>query len=944
MKILKNTTQYKKKITALTLCSLLSLAAFPVASANTDSAYMQEVNSYLKQGKNQSAIIVLKNALQKNPNDASARLALGKIYLTQGNISAAEKEIHEAHRLHPEDHEASIALARTLLQNRKFKELKTLLSDTEGWPQELIIEAYTIQAHASIYYGDIPHAVKMLSQATQLNPNKPVVLFTNALLQAQINEPVLAKKYLAQLFLLEPEHAQGLLLQGELAMASQEYALAIQAFKKLTDTDTQSTIGIANIKLAKALLAVNKPEEAEQQLEKVLAVLPEEPTANALQAKIEFSRKHYAKAAQHAEANLLYSKNNLESLYIAAASYYAEKRYETAYSQINKVLERIPNHAEALKLKAATALKLGLTEEATATLSQINSETFKQRDNELLVAAGLVSIQDKNFDLGKRFLKQASDLNSSDPRVNLGQASIAAKEGDNNTAIAELLRAIEKKPDSQQAKIALILTYLQNKQPNEALKYAQQFTQDHPENPNGATLQGLSYVILDDFKNAETAFNKALSVEPGNPNASHNLAALLTKQSNNIKEIRTLHEEVIKHHPDNTASLTELALLNQQVGEYDKATQQLEHAVKTNSDALRPRLLLSALYLRLNKPTQSLTISEPALEENPNNTDLLILTGSAKRLSGQPAQAIADLKKLSELAPDKLTAHYLLGQLYEESNQLTLAENAIEKILSRHPHHLGSLLIKGRIALKSGDINLANSIAQQLQQAAPEDSFIIELQAQIAQAVAQPNKAAELYRELLTKRETNLINIKLASVLWESEKKTEALSTLTNWLERYPEDILSMNVLANFYLLDKQFDNAITQFTNIVKLTPSNAGAHNNLAWLLLERNDIHTAYRHAQKANDLVPNDPQIMDTLGTTLLRKGDFSVAEPLLVDASALLPQNIDIQFHLAQANSKTGKLDKAEEILTKILGPEFESMTFSERKEAQQLLEKIKKQK
>ncbi len=899
---------------------------------------MQEVSSYLKQGQHRSAEIVLKNALQQNPEDGVARLALGKIYLAQGKVAAAEKEIDKAHRLNPEDHETSIILARTLLQGRKFKELKSLLSDTEQWPVELRTEAYTIRAQASIYYGDIPHANKMLTQATQLNPNKPVVLFTNAFFQAQINEAEQAKKYLEQLFLQEPDHTQGLLLQGDLAMASQEYALAIQAFKKLTDT--QSQIGIANIKLAKAYMAENKPDEATLQLEKVLAIAPEEPEANALQAKIEFAKKNYAKALRHAEASLLYSTNDLQSLYIAAASYYSAERYEAAYNQINKVLDRVPNLVEALKLKAAIALKLGLTKEATATLSQLNSDTFVQSDNELLVAAGLASLHDKNFDSGKRLLKQATDLNSSDPRVNLGQASVAAKEGDINAAIAELLKAIEKTPDSPQAKIALILTYLQNKQPDLALKHAQQFTPEHPNNADGATLEGLSYVMLKDLKSAETAFNKALSIEPGNPNASHNLVALIARQSNDPQTIRKIHEDVIKHHPDNPTSLTELAILSMQAGDYENATQQLEHAVRSNPDTLRPRLILSALYLRQNKPTQSLAISEQALKANPDNPDLLILTGSARQMSNQRALAIADFKKASELAPDNVTAHYQLGQLYEETNQLTLAENAIEKTLALNPNHLGALFTQGRIALKSGDISRANSIGEQLQQAAPDNPFILELQAQIAQADGQADKAVELYREALAKRETNLINIKLAAALWQNQKQTEALSTLTQWLKRYPEDILSINTLASFYLIDQQFDNAIAQYTHVVKLSPNNAAAHNNLAWLLLQGGNTEAAFAHAQKANDLAPNDPQIMDTFGTVLLKKGDIKAAELLLADAAALLPEDPNIQFHLAQANSQNGKRKQAEETLTKILNQPA-TPAFSEREKARQLLDKIK---
>lgn len=931
--------KYKKLATAITVTSILLLPITQGAKANTDAPYMQEVKSYLQQGESNSAIIVLKNVLQKDPKDAAARLVLSNIYVALGNTSAAEKEINEAHKLNPDDPDTSIAFSKYLLQNKKLKELESLLSNTGGWSTEQLIEAYVLQTQANVYRGNIALAEKTLDQAVQLDPKKPIVLFNQAMLQIQLRKPDEAKKYLAQLFTLEPDHLQGLMIQGEMAMIDQDYPLAIRSFESASKM--QPKVGIANISLAKALIADKQIEKATLQLQKVLDVSPQHPDANALQAKIEFTNRHFEKATQYAEAGLLQSDKNTEVLYIAAASYFATNRYEAAYNQINKVLARHPDHVESLKLKAAIELKLELTEAATQTLSQINNETFKESDDQLLIAAGIASLKDKDYTSSKRFLNQASSLNSADPRVNLGQASIAAIEGDRSATITELEAAIEKSPEAEQPKTALILTYLQNKQPDKALERATQFALAHPKNPNGETFKGLSHVMLKDFTQAETAFNAALSIEPGNPNASHNLAAIIQRQDNDITKIRALHENVLKLHPDNLSSLIELSLLDQRAGDYENSAKRLEHAIKTTPNAVRPYLVLSSLYLQQNKLVQSLAVSEQALKSNPDNPGLLTLAGKGQQLSGKYEIAVNYYTKAITAAPQAVIPHYLLGQLYQQTNQPTLAEASMDKALAIMPEHLGALLIKAQVNLKSGKLDTAKSIGKQLKELDPENSYITELQAQIAVVEKDLDTAAVLYRDVLSQRESAALNIQLASVLWQQpNKKNEATTLLTQWIEKNPADTLSRNVLATLYLQDKQSDSAISEFTEIVKLTPNNSTAHNNLAWLLFQRNDLATAEEHAQKANELNPNNPLIMDTLGSILLQKGELLAAEKLLANASSSLPENLEIRFHLAQANFKAGQKAQAEAILTELLSEKNATRVFNERDSAKQMLTDI----
>ncbi|MEH6473894.1 MAG: XrtA/PEP-CTERM system TPR-repeat protein PrsT, partial [Halopseudomonas sp.] len=657
-------------------------------------------------------------------------------------------------------------------------------------------------------------------------------------------------------------------------------------------------------------------------------------------ATIGIKQKDYAKAVDHAEATLAQAENHLESLYIAAMANYHQNRFEKAYKQIDKLLVHVPDHNQSLKLKAALELKLGLKDEATTTFSQLNDEAFELNDAELLVAAGIASLQTGDYEQSKRLFRQASSLNSDDPRIHLGQASIALHQGDSDTAIAELLQATKKAPESQNTTIALIMSYLQNQQPELAIKTAQQFSQAYPQSPHGPMLKGLAYVMKRDFNNAEIAFERALSIEPGNPSASYSLATLAEGQKD-IAKARSLHMNVVKYHPEDLNSLLKLFYFDLQADKHQQAMGWLKQAVETNPDVLHPKLMLAQLYLRWNQPLQALAICEQALPSYPNNPDLLLLVGDAQRLSGQQAQAIYSFQKLSQLAPDQLLPQYRLATLYKQTGQLADASKAVNRALSINPEHLGALLLKGQIALKSGNTKQASNIVQRLEQSVAGNSFITELQAQIAFANQRPAEAVKLYREVLSQRETNEITIQLAYAQWQQPKRQEAIDTLVQWISRYPDDLLTLNVLANFYLFEGQWDNARRQFEHIVALMPGNALALNNLAWLLLQEGHVDKALLHAQQARQLAPNNPEVLDTLGTVLLEKNNYPAAEQIFADAAALLPKDLEIQLHLAQASAKVGKKEHAEQLLTKILSTENSQTPFASREAAEHLLNQLR---
>jgi len=118
--------------------------------------------------------------------------------------------------------------------------------------------------------------------------------------------------------------------------------------------------------------------------------------------------------------------------------------------------------------------------------------------------------------------------------------------------------------------------------------------------------------------------------------------------------------------------------------------------------------------------------------------------------------------------------------------------------------------------------------------------------------------------------------------------------------------------------------------------------ALNNLAWLYQQKGDLAKARGLAERAIAAAPRalqqTPQIDDTLGWILLAQGEADKALIYLSAASLSAPKNPDIQYHLAVALNRLGRTADAQAMLESLLGS---GMTFSDRAEAEKLLQQLK---
>ena len=120
----------------LLACLIVTFCVTSCSAALTDEEYVARAQDYLDNNKPDAASIELKNALLKNPNNATARWLLGKLQLEFGNLAQAEKELVKARELGVAEGAILPLLAQTLLEQNKLDEVLEIKMNNLAPPQQ----------------------------------------------------------------------------------------------------------------------------------------------------------------------------------------------------------------------------------------------------------------------------------------------------------------------------------------------------------------------------------------------------------------------------------------------------------------------------------------------------------------------------------------------------------------------------------------------------------------------------------------------------------------------------------------------------------------------------------------------------------------------------------------------------------------------------------------
>ena len=933
---LANNNMSTKLITShtKTLCMLLGAVLLlpgvtSCGKSQTPQALVAEARQYQQKGDFPAAIIQLKNALQKNPDDAEARLLLGTIYNEAGDPPSAEKELRRAQDLRMSPAKVLPQLGQTLLVQGKFEQV---LDETKQFAgAQAPAEILSLRGNAYLALRKTKEAKAAFEQALQNQPGSPEALIglaKHALTEGNIDA---ASSLSEQAVSKNPKSAPAWLFKANLLRAQGKIEASLAAYDqtlKLQSNNVSARINRAFLNIGKRKFDVAKAD-----IDAARKVSPKGLMVFYSQALLDFRQNNHAAAWESLQQILRAAPQHLPSVLLAGAVQYSLGSMPQAEQYLKNYLEQDPRNLYARKLLVSTLLRTRQPQRALDVLAPALKAA--QSDVQVLTLAGESYIQLNDFTKAEEYFEKASALSPTDARLHAALGISKLAQGEDALAIADLETAAALDNKTSKVDVLLVMTHLRHKEFDKALKAATTLEKEQPASPLSHNLKGVAYLGKKSFAQARASFEKALAIQPTFFPAAANLAQL-DLQDKKPDEAKKRFETLLAKDKKNIKAMTALANLALARGQKNEATTWLERASSENPDALQPAIQLVAHYLRIGEKQKALILAQKIQGSNPSSPEVLDILAQAQFVNGDKPAALASYNRLAAMRPDSALAQLRIASIHMAMSSPSQASAALKKALALQPDFLDAQLAMASLESRMGNHEQALAIARQIQdkQGKLPTGFVLE--GDLLMAQKKPELAVKAYEQAFALRKSGPLAVKLHASLSRAGNSQEAAARLTQWLQQHPTDAATRMYLAGTYVAEQQHKAAVEQYQIILRQYPQYVPALNNLAGLYqLEKNP--RALEYAEQAFKLSPDSPAVQDTLGWILVERGNTSRGLPLLQKATNLAPEVAVIRFHLAQGLAKSGDKVRARKELERLLAS---GKNFAQINEARELLKQL----
>jgi putative PEP-CTERM system TPR-repeat lipoprotein len=913
----------------LLLCFILMLTA--CSSDYTDEQYVDRAQDYLDQGELKSASIELKNALGQNPNNMQARWLLGKLHLEMGNAPAAEKELIRAQELGVAEELISPLLARALLEQGKTSKVQELKND--NLPEEAQATVLSSQGLGKLMEGKPEDAEALIEDALAKNPKSVEALEAKARLFASRQEFDQAREQLQTVFEIDSEYAPAWSLLGDIEQLQQNLEQALEAYTKAIDSRVNNMGD--RLKRAQTLIGLKKKSEAQKDLDILVKQSPLHPGVNYAQGLIYLQDKKYQDAQAAFDLALKDKERHPQALYFAGVTNVLLGNMQQARSYAEEFYARYRNHIPARKLLAT----IYLSESNFAEVERLLRPVIAAKEDDVvalnLLANALMRLG--NTDEAIELLTKVAALQPDSPVAQMRLGAGLLKIGEQASGVEHIEAAVQLDPKYQQADVLLVLNHLQHERYEQALQASEAYRQRNPDSPAPHNLFARVYILMGEVDKARDSLSKALEIAPADPSANHALAVLARKDED-FEAARAYYQNVLNEQKDHLQTLIYLASLDAQEKKDGEMVKHLQQAIDAYPRAIQPRLMLAEHYLNKGDPEQVSLLFVDIEDSQRSLPPVLSVIASSQLMKKEFLQARSTLKKLVEISPESAQAHSLLARAYGGLNEWDKAKTELRQAIEIDPGHIQARLSLTKILLLEKKSEAVKENLAALKEMAPDAPNVITLEISLAQLEGNKEKALALAQSLYKEYPGASSMLTVAAQMKNMGDNAGAIEFQKQWLKKYPEDLVAHLALANTLTLESKIDAAVEQYKEILKLDQDNLVALNNLAWYLRD-SQPEQALDYAKKANDLAPENVAMMDTLAVVMLKNGQAKQAQRIMDRVLKLSPENLTMKYHSAMIDAAAGDESTAQIKLTALLD---EGKEFPEKKEAEQLLEKLNK--
>ena len=915
----------------LILASVLAMAGCDQTKLYTDQEHVRRAREFQDQGKLNSAVIELKNALQKNPKNSEARWRLGEIYVSQGLGEQAEDELKRAKELGTEYETLKVPMGQALLLQGLYRRVVAEIQPGPTSLPENIPKLLELQGRAQLGLLHFEEGCKLFVEAAEKDPQYVPAYWGLANCAAARGKLDEARADLDKAMKLDGKNSATWALLGDLERRANRFPEAEEGYSSALKYDSNNLEAL----FARAAIRIDRNDlsGAKEDIDAAFKLPRGHPTANLLRGVLQFKQANLAEAKTSFETALKRSPDYLPAVYWLGLTNLRQANYEEAVRQFGRYTRGVPDAMQAQTLLALTQARLGRRSEAEDTLKALSKVDIS--DPQVLATLAQAQLWLGDTDRANAYLARAVKQAPEAAALRVDFAATLSQKGERDAAIEQLEDAIHLDPSLVTADQRLITELLRQKQYDRAMSAVEALEKKRPKDPTTFNLKGGVYLGKNDFASARKSFEQAMALETNTVTAATNLARLDLVEGK-PEAARSRFESILAKDKTNVQAMLELAAIAAATGQEAEYVGWLDKASQAGPLAARPRILLASFYLRKNDVRKALAMAQEALTIDPQNYQALDLLGTAQLAGSEPRNAAVTYGKLAGLAPNDPGVLYKLATAQAASKDVDQARDSLNKALGIKPDYQYAELLLANLELEAGKYGDALKIAQRIQKQFPQSHSGFALEGNIEMARSQYGPALRAYEKAFAINRNGLFAVSVNQALRAAGKSREADARLQQWLKDQPSDTAARDYLASTYMDAGRNQEAIVQYELLLEADPRNGRVLNNLAWLYQQQKDPR-AMATGEKAYQLNPRDPNAMDTLGWILVEQGEAARGLELLKKAADTAPASTAIHYHLAVAWAKSGDKARARQELGDLL---TRYKNFPQRQEAQALLKQL----
>lgn len=892
----------------------------------------------LAAGEYRAAVIDAKNILLEEPNNAAARLLLGRASVEIGDGISAEKELRKAAELGSESSAVLVDLGRALLLQSKFNQIMEDINPKLAATGADRLAAMRTRGEALIGLRQPVAAREIFAEV--LASDADDILAQLGVVKSYIAERnhLQARETLNHVLAVDEEFVPTLQLSGTLNLKMRNLTRAAIDFERAANlakanADARSEFQ-ALYGLADSIFLQEKPDEVRVVLQRMTEVGPEDLRTMLVTARLAAADKDWTSAQENLQEILRRAPKFQQARLLLGVVHKESGNLNQAEMYLSAVVAASPDNSRARRLLAETRFELNKVEAARRTLEPLISGTDSDIVSLSMAAEASLSLGD--VDEAVELLERgiATDPGNADLKVQLAIAYLRGGQLDKAQQTLESLPDMSGQRSEFRSNVLGILTQMAQGNQIEALENARSLREEWRARAEAHSLVGSIEMATGKLEAARSSFNEGLKTAPDDIRIIRYLAQLDIAEDN-PQAAQDRYHIILELEPGDASSMVSLARLAARSENHDNARLWLERARAADPSSVSARSLLAAWNLAYREYAMAEEVAKEAVDLSPDSAKLQNYLGLAQYYGKNYRGAIFSLGKAAELAPNEPSYRFNLARAQAAQGNNSSALVSLRDSMDQSLQHVPSGVLLASIKAKSGDLDGAQDIARRLRELHPDEAAPYVLEAELLAQRGDLPGAANAYDKALDIEMTRRYAIRAYQVR-NQLGTADQVEPLNRFLEVRPLDTDMRNYLAHAYKNTGETGNANAQYERVLAQEPENFIAANNLAWNYFESGDSR-AEEMARRAYVVRPDIGSIVDTLGWILVKKGSLEEGIAMLRNASELGSGQPDIRFHLAAGLVAAGQTTEAKTILQEILAIEDE---FSSRDEAESLVKSL----